>query len=266
VKLAFGHPKVRHAEPSTEWPSARDLGRHDGEAWIVFRKELLDALRDRRTLLMVLLSSVAIGPLVLVLLSALVSAWRSAPRRASWWWQGIEHAPTLRNYFERQTYSCVAAPPDFERSCATASWATRCWSSARLRGRAARGEAPLVELRRAPPTSARRAAARAATCCAASTRSRPRCAGRARRGAGDAGGGRRSRSATWPTPCTRAAQLAGHAALLRADGGALRRAERGAGHHRRRARARLARAAADEPGVARRWCWASGPPWPAWAC
>ena len=31
-------------------------------AWIVYRKELLDALRDRRTLLMVLLSSVAIGP------------------------------------------------------------------------------------------------------------------------------------------------------------------------------------------------------------
>ena len=35
------------------------------QALAVFRKELLDALRDRRTLLMVLLSSVAIGPLVL---------------------------------------------------------------------------------------------------------------------------------------------------------------------------------------------------------
>jgi len=44
-----------------------------GAAWIVLRKELLDALRDRRTLLMVLLSSVAVGPLVLVLLSSLVS-------------------------------------------------------------------------------------------------------------------------------------------------------------------------------------------------
>ena len=44
-----------------------------GAAFTVFRKELTDALRDRRTLLMVLLSIVAIGPLALVLISALVS-------------------------------------------------------------------------------------------------------------------------------------------------------------------------------------------------
>jgi sodium transport system permease protein len=37
-------------------------------SWAVFRKELLDALRDRRTLLTVFLSSVAMGPLVLVLI------------------------------------------------------------------------------------------------------------------------------------------------------------------------------------------------------
>ena len=42
-------------------------------SWIVFKKELIDALRDRRTLMVVLLSSVAIGPLVLVALSALVA-------------------------------------------------------------------------------------------------------------------------------------------------------------------------------------------------
>jgi hypothetical protein len=55
-------------------------------AWVVFRKELLDALRDRRTLLMVLLSSVAMGPLVLVLLSTLVSdlSARRGARRWSW--------------------------------------------------------------------------------------------------------------------------------------------------------------------------------------
>ena len=42
-------------------------------AWVVFLKELRDALRDRRTLTMVLLSSVAIGPLVLVAISQLVA-------------------------------------------------------------------------------------------------------------------------------------------------------------------------------------------------
>ena len=38
-------------------------------AWVVYLKELVDALRDRRTLLMVLVSSVAIGPVVLMLAS-----------------------------------------------------------------------------------------------------------------------------------------------------------------------------------------------------
>ncbi|ODU08401.1 MAG: sodium ABC transporter permease [Rubrivivax sp. SCN 71-131] len=84
------------------------------QAWIVFRKELLDALRDRRTLLVVLLSSVAMGPLVLVLLSTLVA---DAERRAygrEVQVAGLEHAPSLRNYFERQTYAIRAAPADWE--------------------------------------------------------------------------------------------------------------------------------------------------------
>jgi hypothetical protein len=63
----------------------------------VFTKELRDALRDRRTLLMVLLSSVAMGPLVLVALSMLVAEHRSAPRRATCM-VGMDTAPTLRNY------------------------------------------------------------------------------------------------------------------------------------------------------------------------
>ncbi len=40
----------------------------------VFAKELLDALRDRRTLAMVLVSAVLLGPLVLLALSALVAS------------------------------------------------------------------------------------------------------------------------------------------------------------------------------------------------
>jgi ABC-type sugar transport system ATPase subunit len=41
---------------------------------IVLRKELVDALRDRRTLMTVLLSSVLLGPLVLVAVSSLVAS------------------------------------------------------------------------------------------------------------------------------------------------------------------------------------------------
>ena len=84
-------------------------------AWIVFRKELLDALRDRRTLAVVLLSSVALGPLVLALLSTLVADAERRAQAREVVVAGIEHAPTLRNYIERQTWRVRAAPPDYER-------------------------------------------------------------------------------------------------------------------------------------------------------
>lgn len=83
-------------------------------AWTVFRKELVDALRDRRTLMTVLISSVAMGPLVLVLVSSLVSGIERQAEAREVVAHGIEHAPTLRNYLERQTYTIRPAPPDYE--------------------------------------------------------------------------------------------------------------------------------------------------------
>jgi sodium transport system permease protein len=84
-------------------------------AWSVFTKELLDALRDRRTLLIVLLSSVVLGPLALLLISSLVVGLEQRAEARKLVVQGIEHAPTLRNYLERQTYVLEAPPVDFER-------------------------------------------------------------------------------------------------------------------------------------------------------
>jgi sodium transport system permease protein len=86
-----------------------------GSAWIVFVKELRDALRDRRTLLMVVLSSVAIGPLVLLSLSALIAGMEARGESREIWIAGIEHAPTLRNFLERQTLVIQPAPADYER-------------------------------------------------------------------------------------------------------------------------------------------------------
>jgi sodium transport system permease protein len=83
-------------------------------ALVVFKKELLDALRDRRTLLVVLLSSVAVGPIVLIALSALVAGIEKRAEERTIIVQGIEHAPTLRNFLERQTYRIDAAPADYE--------------------------------------------------------------------------------------------------------------------------------------------------------
>lgn len=83
-------------------------------AWIVYLKELVDALRDRRTLATVLLSSVAVGPLVLFLVSTLVGGIEKRAEARNVVVQGIDHAPTLANYLVRQTYTVQPAPADFE--------------------------------------------------------------------------------------------------------------------------------------------------------
>ena len=83
-------------------------------AGAVFHKEIVDALRDRRTLATVLLSSVLMGPLVLALLSGLVASMEERADKRVVVTVGIEHAPTLRNFIERQTFRIEPAPDDYE--------------------------------------------------------------------------------------------------------------------------------------------------------
>jgi sodium transport system permease protein len=82
--------------------------------WTVFAKELKDALRDRRTLMVVLITSIAIGPLTLVMLSTLIDKFEKRAEAREIVVIGIERAPTLRNFLERQTYAIKAAPADWE--------------------------------------------------------------------------------------------------------------------------------------------------------
>jgi sodium transport system permease protein len=117
------------------------------DAWTVFRKELVDALRDRRTLLMVLLSSVAIGPVVLVLISALVSGVERRAEAREVVVQGIAHAPTLANYLARQTYTVRAAPADWERQLQDSQLADPVVVvPADFEAALVRGDAPVVEV------------------------------------------------------------------------------------------------------------------------
>ena len=115
--------------------------------WHVFRKELMDALRDRRTLAMVLLSSVALGPLLQVVLSALVGQVEKRAEQREVVVAGMAHAPTLRNYLLRQTYTIKPAPPDYEEQLRK----SRLGDVVVVIGRdfeteLAHGDAPLVEL------------------------------------------------------------------------------------------------------------------------
>jgi sodium transport system permease protein len=181
----------------------------------------------------------------------------------------MEHAPTLRNYIERQTYRIDAAPPDYEAQLTDsklgdpvlvvaadfeASWPPDspprwrwCRQRQPARGRAV-GRLTATAARLQPGAGHLRLALRGVAPAALEVVHV------------------QERDLANPPRARRSFTV--HAAVLRADGGAVRRAERGAGHHRRRARARVAGAAADEPGTSRqcRWCWANGARWPRWAC
>ena len=82
--------------------------------WVVYAKELRDALRDRRTLLVLLVSGVLLGPLMLIALSQLIAGLEARAERREVYVAGLEHAPSLKNFFERQTWTVKPAPADFE--------------------------------------------------------------------------------------------------------------------------------------------------------
>ena len=106
-------PAARRSKPAPD-PAGPAAVAPLRAAWQVFRKELLDALRDRRTLLMVVLTSVALGPVLLVALSALVADLEARADSRELYVVGIAHAPTLSNHIERQAWTIRPAPADYE--------------------------------------------------------------------------------------------------------------------------------------------------------
>ena len=82
--------------------------------WRVLLKELVDALRDRRTLMAVLFSSVLTGPLFLGLISVIAADAEERAEVREVLTVGIDHAPTLRNFLARQAWTTRAAPADYE--------------------------------------------------------------------------------------------------------------------------------------------------------
>lgn len=84
------------------------------QALIVFAKELSDALRDRRTLLRLLVPAVLMGPLLLTALSGLIASLEERADKREVLAVGMEAAPTLQNFIERQTYTIKPAPADYE--------------------------------------------------------------------------------------------------------------------------------------------------------
>ena len=116
-------------------------------AWTVFCKELVDALRDRRTLVTVLLSSVLMGPLVLVLVSTLISGIEKRAEARELLVSGLAFAPTLKNFLERQTFTVSEAPPQFEQQLKDSKLGEPVLViPPDFESQLARGETPLVEI------------------------------------------------------------------------------------------------------------------------
>jgi sodium transport system permease protein len=82
-------------------------------ALTVYLKELADALRDRRTWMVVLISSIVAGPVSLLLLASFVSDIEASAAKREVLVAGGQHAPQLNNFLARAGARVSEAPADF---------------------------------------------------------------------------------------------------------------------------------------------------------
>jgi sodium transport system permease protein len=116
------------------------------QALIVFAKELADALRDRRTLMRMLIPALLMGPVMLMALSGLIASFEERAEKREVMAVNIDAAPTLKNFIERQTYTIKPAPADYEaRLRATTLLEPVLVVPDDFEARLLAGEAPVVE-------------------------------------------------------------------------------------------------------------------------
>ena len=80
----------------------------------VVRKEVIDTVRDRRTLLVSLLTAAAAGPIFLMLIFNLIAREAERARELKLPAVGMAHAPALAAFLERNQVTLAAAPADYE--------------------------------------------------------------------------------------------------------------------------------------------------------
>jgi sodium transport system permease protein len=82
---------------------------------IVYWKEVRDALRDRRTALMVIVASILSGPLTLVLMAQFISGLEEKAATLKVRIVGEKYAPALVNFLQRNDVEIEVAPEDYEK-------------------------------------------------------------------------------------------------------------------------------------------------------
>ena len=88
----------------------------------VFAKELKDTLRDRKTLLAVMISSVISVPLMLGIISSIVSGFEERAEKRVVYAVGAQYAPQLVNFLQRQSFEITTPPADFEEQLKTSKF------------------------------------------------------------------------------------------------------------------------------------------------
>jgi sodium transport system permease protein len=82
--------------------------------YAIFRKELTDSMRDRRTLMMVVFSAILFVPLLLAVFSEVMSQVEAQEEKRTVLAVNIKQAPRLENFILRQGYEIKEAPKDYE--------------------------------------------------------------------------------------------------------------------------------------------------------
>jgi sodium transport system permease protein len=80
----------------------------------VYLKELKDALRDRRTAIMILVASIITGPLTLFLVAQFISGLEEKSATLKVRIVGQQYAPALTNFLQRNDVEIETAPADYE--------------------------------------------------------------------------------------------------------------------------------------------------------
>ena len=80
----------------------------------VARKEVVDTLRDRRTMLVTLLSAAVAGPIFIVLIFNMIAGQADRARELKLSALGLDQAPALVAFLERQQVELKPAPTDYE--------------------------------------------------------------------------------------------------------------------------------------------------------
>jgi sodium transport system permease protein len=80
----------------------------------VLRKELLDSLRDKRTITTILMTSVLMGPMSLIILSEFIGSLQKDAEKRIVYVDGKAAAPQLENFLLRQGATIKEPPEDYE--------------------------------------------------------------------------------------------------------------------------------------------------------